>query len=305
MVTKEDDYLKTMLTSSIDNIFDDELQFNDGFGINASVIADPPTADLDIMPSFQCQCCPDSTNALDRYLHQLETDTIHVSNETFDCLLHNLLSDDPVSHAPILDRNFGGPCAHPSYYYLYAVYKHIDGGPEFKCTDPIIDSCPTCLTTKMKKSSAGSNSTQKTTVPWQGISIHFTFTGQRSKDKTCAASYCGINGEACYILLADHATLTLNSTPHISKGAPIKWLDNWLQQNAPKVPGQYVYLDQGSKLYNNQKVCALFQHYGYTICPTSADSSHQNGPVKQAHQTIGNALCTMLIGANLDAHFWP
>jgi hypothetical protein len=71
------------------------------------------------------------------------------------------------------------------------------------------------------------------------------------------------------------------------------------------MPGEYVYLDQGGELYNNKKVGALFQCFGYAIYPTGADSSHQNGPVERAHQTIGNALRTMLIGSNLDAHFWP
>jgi hypothetical protein len=124
--------------------------------------------------------------------------------------------------------------------------------------------------------------------------------------KTCAASYRGINGETCYILLADHGTSTFDGTPHISKGTPLNWLENWLKQHAPKIPGQYVcLLDQGGKLYNNQKVHALFQRFGYAIRPTGADSSHQNGPVEHAHQTIGNTLCTMLIGANLDARFWP
>jgi hypothetical protein len=47
---------------------------------------------------------------------------------------------------------------------------------------------------------------RKATVPWQDILISFAFTGQHSKDKTCAASYPGINSKTCHILLADHAT---------------------------------------------------------------------------------------------------
>jgi hypothetical protein len=93
--------------------------------------------------------------------------------------------------------------------------------------------------------------------------------------------------------------------PCISKGEPLNWLKNWFKHNTQKVSGQYVYLDQGGKLYYNQKVCALFQCFGYAICPTGADSSHQNGPEEHAHQTIGNALCAMLIGANINAGFWP
>jgi hypothetical protein len=504
--TEEDDYLDTMSTSSIDDLFDDEFRFNDGFGINAirterfdiltdtSVVTDDPT-NFDVMPSIHCQCCP-SEGPLDQYLHQLDTQSDLESADAADCHLRNLLSDDPVSTAPLLHKDFSGPCAHlddgaqastthdathlhhyqlfttvkpcrirlvsadgnrytplgygilripapthqgyipilcyhcpeirsiivsprsfekqfptaqlagtslhkfplagvfsflvhhklrksedltlhgtlhhglcytspillphalpdaepapadtadihvnallaaiptapaspiqefrlhklysraerllwhqrlghPSDGYLYAAHKHIDGVPSFKRADPILDSCPTCIAAKLKKSSPGHHSTRKATIPWQGISVDFAFTGQRSKNKTRATSYRGLNGETCYILLADHATSTLAGTPRISKGAPLNWLDNWLKQHAPNIPGQYVYLDQGGELYNNQKVRALFQRHGYAIRPTGADSSHQNGPVERAHQTIGNALRTMLIGANLDARFWP
>jgi hypothetical protein len=194
---------------------------------------------------------------------------------------------------------------HPSDSYLYAAHKHIDGVPQFKKRDPILESCPICLFAKLKKSSPGSNGTRKATVPWQGLSIDFAFTGQRSKDKACAATYRGLNGKTCYILIADHAALTLDGTPRISRGAPLNWLESWLKQHSLTMPGKYVYLDQGGELFNNQKVRSLFQRFGYAIYPTGADSSHQNGPVERAHQTIGNALRTMLIGSNLDARFWP
>jgi hypothetical protein len=65
-INNEDEYLKTLATSSINNLFDADFTFNDGFGINAIrskrfdiltntfVTADVPT-DFDIMPSIQCQ----------------------------------------------------------------------------------------------------------------------------------------------------------------------------------------------------------------------------------------------------------
>jgi hypothetical protein len=57
--------------------------------------------------------------------------------------------------------------------------------------------------------------------------------------------------------------------------------------------------------YTNPKIRSLFKEFGYDLCPTGADSSHQNGPDKCAHQTIDNGLRTLLNGANLDARFWP
>jgi hypothetical protein len=135
--------------------------------------------------------------------------------------------------------------------------------------------------------------------------VDFAFTGQRSKDKTRGETYTGINGKTCYILLADHATTVLDGAPRISKGAPLVWLHNWLLRHSPGISNQYVYLDQGGELFQNPKVRALFAKFGYEVRATGADSSHQNGPVERAHQTIGNALRTMLTGAGLDSRFWP
>jgi hypothetical protein len=65
-------------------------------------------------------------------------------------------------------------------------------------------------------------------------------------------------------------------------------------------------MDQGGELYHNPKVHGLFKEFGYSIYyPTGANSSHQNGPVERAHQTIGNALCCFLAGTNLPAKFCP
>jgi hypothetical protein len=64
-------------------------------------------------------------------------------------------------------------------------------------------------------------------------------------------------------------------------------------------------MDQGGELYSNPKIRTLFKEFGYKIHPTGADSSHQNGPVERAHQTIDDGLRTLLNGANLDARFWP
>ena len=43
----------------------------------------------------------------------------------------------------------------------------------------------------------------------------------------------------------------------------------------------------------------------YNVFPTSADSSHQNGPVERAHRTVGDTVRALLTGANLDIKFWP
>ena len=64
-------------------------------------------------------------------------------------------------------------------------------------------------------------------------------------------------------------------------------------------------MDQGGKLYKNPKIHALFKKYDYTIQPTGAAASNQNGPVERNHRTIANHIRCLLDGANLPIKFWP
>jgi hypothetical protein len=49
----------------------------------------------------------------------------------------------------------------------------------------------------------------------------------------------------------------------------------------------------------------LFENAGYRVETTAPDSSHQNSPGERPHQTIADAMRTMLSGANLSMKIWP
>ena len=91
----------------------------------------------------------------------------------------------------------------------------------------------------------------------------------------------------------------------ISKATPLVWLEKFLQAYSPKCNDKYVMMDQGGELFKNPKVHKLFKKYDYTIQPTGASSSHQNGPVERNHRTIANHIRCLLDGANLEIKFWP
>ena len=91
----------------------------------------------------------------------------------------------------------------------------------------------------------------------------------------------------------------------ISKGPLLQWLAHLLAQYNPYCNNKYVHLNQGGELSNHPEVWNLFEKKGYSIYPTGADSSNQNGPVERGHQTLANTIRTLLIGANLDIKFWP
>jgi hypothetical protein len=194
---------------------------------------------------------------------------------------------------------------HPGDSYLFAAHRYIKGVHRFKHMDPILDSCPTCLRSKQTKNPAGPHTTRTATVPFQGLSIDFSFAGVRSHHPNRSSYFVGFNGETCWILISDHFSRFKLGYTRISKAAPLDWLRRFLQQHAPQCPGKYVHMDQGGELFANPQVRALFTEFGYSIFPTGADASHQNGPVERGHLTVANAIRSLLTGANLDVRFWP
>ena len=73
---------------------------------------------------------------------------------------------------------------HPSDYYLYNAHKHVDGVPRFKHMTSVLDQCPTCIRAKQVKTPACPNLTRKATMPYQGLSVDFRFSGSKSKNQS-------------------------------------------------------------------------------------------------------------------------
>ncbi|KAG7373304.1 reverse transcriptase RNA-dependent DNA polymerase [Nitzschia inconspicua] len=194
---------------------------------------------------------------------------------------------------------------HPSDHYLYNAHKYIDGVPNFKHHDPILERCPTCIQAKQRKEPAGPHSTKTATRAYQGLSVDFAFSGTKSRNSAHNRDILGLNGETCYILIVDHHSGRYHGSTRVSKATPLKWIESFLTQHSPDCPDKYVYLDQGGELYRNPAVRRLFTRYNYTVRPTGADSSNQNGPVERAHLTLGNGIRSLLHGAGLSPQFWP
>lgn len=108
-----------------------------------------------------------------------------------------------------------------------------------------------------------------------------------------------------FCFCTDHFTGIKHGDTRISKVAPVLWLKRFFAQYNPQYRNKYIYMGQGGELFNNPEVKNRFQKSGYEISPTGADASHQNGPVKRAHQTIADMMRSLLTGANLNPKFWP
>ena len=194
---------------------------------------------------------------------------------------------------------------HSSDDFLYQAHKHILGVPKFKCQTSILDQCPTCIQCKQTKTPASSHSTRKATQPFQGLSVDFAFSGAKSSNSKRKRDYEGIHGETAWILITDHHTGMKYGDTRISKAAPLHWLEHFFSQHNPACANKYITVDQGGELYHNPDIRNLFSAFGYSIFPTGADASHQNGTVERAHRTLANSMRTMLSGANLPIKFWP
>jgi hypothetical protein len=167
--------------------------------------------------------------------------------------------------------------------------------------------CPICSAAKLRKANKGTEDSRRATVCNQGISIDAGFIVQSSKDSKRVAKYTGLNGDSFYFLIVDHKSETVYGETFASKAPPIEFINRWLAQNAlgQDVPDKYVCMDLGGELGSCPEVVNLFERSGHKVETIAAQSSSQNGPGEQPHQTIANAMRSMLVGAGLPAKFWP
>jgi Reverse transcriptase (RNA-dependent DNA polymerase) len=244
----------------------------------------------------------------------------YFDEDDIDALLEYINNDDtPI---PVVDANepsshsvnqlkikaqcqlYHQRLGHLNHRSVSELHHHVDGVPHLPIPS-IIDSCPVCIAAKLRKSHASSQTSRVATQCFQGIGIDMGFVVQQSKNTQRYQDSIGINGETCYIAITDHHSGMVFGKPLTGKTVPIDWLNNWLSRYAPDVPNKTVRMDQGHELGRSKAVCRLLEQHGYTIELTGADASHQNGTAERTHETIGNMMRSLLLGASLPKKFWP
>jgi len=185
--------------------------------------------------------------------------------------------------------------------------RHAIGIPKVAmATD--LNTCPVCAAAKIKKAAHGKEDSRHANVCGQGISIDMVLMVQASSaDSKWVERLKGINGETSYCLITNHKSAWLYGECSSSKAPPLGFMNWWLLQHgcSGNVPDEYVRMDLGSELSRARGVNNCFEKAGYKIKPTTANSSHQNGPGKRPHETIADGIQAMLGGANLLPMFWP
>ena len=79
----------------------------------------------------------------------------------------------------------------------------------------------------MMKKIPGPNSTKRALHHSQGLSVDFSFSGVKSKNKGCHKDFVGINGKTCWVLITDNHTGMQCGKTCRSKASLIEWLRDW------------------------------------------------------------------------------
>ena len=145
----------------------------------------------------------------------------------------------------------------------------------------------------------------KTTECWQNVKGDFGFIVQQSKDKKRYEQALGLNGEFCYVLLADQHSGGLSISIRRDKLPPVDFLTNWLAKNGSVADHRSIRFDEGGELGGCTEIHQVFDSAGYSVQVTAPDSSNKIGTVEQPHRTIASVLRTMLYVANLLYCYWP
>jgi hypothetical protein len=218
---------------------------------------------------YICSSCPTITNIAITSL---------VTHRFDSCLLHciPLLRDEfddfvtlPLSHpssavdlhvAALSQRAlqvlWHARTGHINARRLKDAHHHVTGIPSNLPSSDDLNACPVCITCKMRRRAASTQSSRTARQLNEGLSIDFGFIVHQSSslpalnhdDLSDHDHLCSCNGETAYLLVRDHWSGALLGTCTINKAPPVDWLTYWLLHHPCSSPTKYVRLDQGGDL---------------------------------------------------------
>lgn len=113
------------------------------------------------------------------------------------------------------------------------------------------------------------------------------------------------DGYNSYLIIVDSYTRYAWVFLSATKEPPLNTVKTFLNRYGLTTGTQrQIRCDQGGELARSAKFRETVQSCGYSIEPTGADNSSQNGVAERPNRTYGNMMRTMLLNAGLSSKFW-
>ena len=187
------------------------------------------------------------------------------------------------------------------------LHKCVDGTPNLAQCKHKFFKCECCMRGKVH--AAPKNKSPSTTAAARGEVFHMDFGFARGSDYKAKNEKGRIitsrDGYNSYLIIVDAHTRYSWVFLSATKEPPIKTVKTFLDRYGIKEgTRRQIRCDQGGELGRSSKFREMVELSGYSVEPTSADNSSQNGIAERPNRTYGNMMRTMLLNSGLSSQFW-
>ena len=197
---------------------------------------------------------------------------------------------------------------HPGKKIMESISHCVQGVPQLSTKRHEFYHCPCCDKAKIKKRDKNVSTTfRKTTSRAERFHMDFGFVrGDTSdtKGKHKHKLITSLDGFSSYLIIVDSHTRYTWVFTTASKDPPIDIVRQFLTDHGLEKGYRAIRTDQGGELYGSKNFRDAAAFFGYTIEPTGADNSAQNGLAERPNRTFGDMMRAILLNADLDAKFW-
>lgn len=187
------------------------------------------------------------------------------------------------------------------------LHKCADGVPNLGQQKHQFHKCETCMRAEVK--AAPKQKSITTTTNMRGQQFHMDYGFVRGSDYKDANEKGGIvisrDGYNSYLIIVDAFTRYTWVYLTADKQPPLSIVSSFLDRYGLKEgTHRQVRCDQGGELARSSKFREIIQLAGYSVEPTGADNSSQDGVAERPNQTFSNMMRSLLMNANLSSKFW-
>ena len=195
---------------------------------------------------------------------------------------------------------------HPGKKIMESISNCVQGVPQLSTKRHEFYHCPCCDKAKIKKKDRNVSTSPftKTTPRSERFHMDFGFVRVDNRDNKKHKLISSIDGFTSYLIIVDSHTRYTWVFTTATKDPPIDIVRQFLDDHGLKKGYRSIRTDQGGELFGCRKFRDLAASFGYTVEPTGADNSAQNGVAERPNRTFGDMMRSILYNADLDTKFW-